>query len=45
MNGAFSMGQERNVCKVLVRRSVGKRQPDIPRCRWEGNIKMDFKEI
>jgi hypothetical protein len=45
MTGAFSMGQERNARKVLVRRSEGKRQLDIPRCRWEDNIRMDLKEI
>jgi hypothetical protein len=45
MNGAFSMGQERNACKVLVRRSEGKRKLDIPRCRWKDSIKMDLKKI
>jgi hypothetical protein len=30
---------------VLLRRSKGGRPLKRPKCRWEGNIKMDFKEL
>jgi hypothetical protein len=29
----------------LVGRPEGKRPLEKPRCRWEGNIKMDLREI
>jgi hypothetical protein len=32
-------------CTVLVRKSEGKGELYIPRCREEDNIKMDSKEI
>jgi hypothetical protein len=31
--------------RVLVGRPEGKRSLGRPRCRWEDNIKMDFREI
>jgi len=30
---------------ISVRRPEGKRQVGRLRCRWEGNIKMDFQEV
>jgi hypothetical protein len=30
--------------RVLVGKPEGKRPPERPRCRWEGGIKMDFRE-
>jgi hypothetical protein len=38
------MGEMRNVCKILVRKSEGKRP--LKRCkrRWEDNIIMNLKE-
>jgi hypothetical protein len=30
---------------ILVDRPEGKRQFASLRCRWDGNIKMDFQEI
>jgi hypothetical protein len=35
------MGEGRNVYRVLVGKPEGKR----PRRRWEGGIKMDFRDI
>jgi hypothetical protein len=35
----------RNVYKVLVGKAEGKRALRRPRHRWEGNIKMDLREI
>jgi hypothetical protein len=39
------MGEGRGVYRVLVGRPEGKRPLGSPRRRWEGNIKMDFREI
>jgi len=39
------MGKRRGVCRVLVRKSEGKRPLRRPRRRWENNIKMDFQEM
>jgi hypothetical protein len=39
------MGEVRDVYRVLVGRSEGKRPLGRPRHRWEDNIKMDFGEI
>jgi hypothetical protein len=36
------MGQESGVRRVLVGKPEGKRPLGRPRCRWEGNIKMDL---
>jgi hypothetical protein len=40
-----SMGEGRGVYMVLVGRPEGKRPLEIPRLRWEDNIKMDLREI
>jgi len=34
-----------NACKILVRKSEGKRLLRRPSHRWEGNIRKDLKEI
>jgi hypothetical protein len=39
------MGEGRGVYRVLVGRPEGKRPLERPRHRWEGNIKMDLREI
>jgi hypothetical protein len=39
------MGEGRDVYRVLVGRSEGKRPLGRPRRRWEDNIKMDFREM
>jgi hypothetical protein len=38
-------GEGRGVYRVLVVRPEGKRPLKRPRHRWEGNIKMDLREI
>jgi hypothetical protein len=42
---AARMGEGRGVYRVLVGRPEGKRPLGRPRYRWEGNIKMDLREI
>ena len=39
------MEQFRNAFGVLVGKPEGKRPLGRPRCRWEDNIKMDFREV
>jgi hypothetical protein len=39
------MGEGRGVNRVLVGRPKGKRPLGRPRCRWEDNIKIDFRKI
>ena len=39
------MGERRGADMVLLGKSEGKRPLGTPRCRWEGNIKMDLQEI
>jgi hypothetical protein len=39
------MGEERKVYKVLMGKPEGKRPLGRPRCRWEGGMKMDLREI
>jgi hypothetical protein len=39
------MGEGRGVYRVLVVKPEGKRPLEIPRRRWEDNIKMDLREI
>jgi len=39
------MGEERGVHRVLVWKPEGKRPLGRPRPRWEGNIKMDLREV
>jgi hypothetical protein len=41
----FYLREGRGVYRVLVRKSEGKRPLVRPKCRWEDNIKMDFKEL
>jgi hypothetical protein len=38
-------GAKRNVYRMLVGKSEGKRPLRRPRCRWVDNIKMDLREI
>jgi hypothetical protein len=39
------MGKGRNVCRVLVGKSEGKRPLGRPRRRWKDGLKMDLREI
>jgi hypothetical protein len=39
------MGETRNLCKILVGKSEGKRPLGNPRCRWESNIKTEPWEM
>jgi hypothetical protein len=39
------MGELRNAYKILAEEPEGKRPLERPRCRWEGDIKMDLREI
>jgi len=39
------MGEMRNAYKILVRKPEGKKPLRSPWCRWEDNIRMDFREI
>jgi hypothetical protein len=39
------MGEERNVYRVLAGRLEGKILLGRQRCRWEGRISMDLREI
>jgi hypothetical protein len=39
------MGQERNVYRVLMGESEGKRPLGRPTHRWEDGIRMDLREI
>ncbi|KAJ4439296.1 hypothetical protein ANN_07418 [Periplaneta americana] len=39
------MGESRNPYRVLVGRPEGQRPLGRPRRRWEGNIKMDLREV
>ncbi|KAJ4434963.1 hypothetical protein ANN_23535 [Periplaneta americana] len=39
------MGESRNAYRVLVGRPEGKRPLGRPRRRWEGNIKIDLREV
>jgi hypothetical protein len=38
-------GKKRNVYRILVEKPEEKRPLGRPRRRWEGNIKMDLREI
>jgi hypothetical protein len=39
------MGEKRNAYRILVGKPKGRRLLGTPRCRWEDNIKKDFREI
>jgi hypothetical protein len=39
------MGEKRNGCRSLVRKTVGKRPLGRPRRRWVDNIRMDLGEV
>jgi hypothetical protein len=39
------MGERRGACRILVRKSEGKRLLGRPRRRYEDNIKMDLQEV
>ena len=39
------VGEKRDICRVLVGKSEGKRPLGRPRHRWEDNIKMDLQEV
>ena len=39
------MEEWKGVYKVLVGKPEGKRPLGRPRCRWDGNIKMDLQEV
>jgi hypothetical protein len=39
------MGDMRDVYRVMVGKSKGKRPLGRPRRRWEDNIKMDLEEV
>jgi hypothetical protein len=39
------VGEVRGAYNILIGRSEGRRPLGRPRCRWEDNIKMDFREI
>ena len=39
------MGESRGVYRILVGEPEVKRPLGRPRCRWEGNIKMDLQEV
>jgi hypothetical protein len=39
------MAERRGVYRVLVGRPKCKSPLEIPRCRWEDNIKMDLQEV
>jgi hypothetical protein len=39
------MGERRGVYRALVGKPEGRRPLGRPRCRWEGNIKMDLREV
>jgi hypothetical protein len=39
------MGEKRNMYRLLVGKSEGRRPLGRPRCRWIDNIKMDLLEL
>jgi hypothetical protein len=41
---AARMGEERKLCKVLVRKPEGRRPVGRPRRRWDDGIRMDLRE-
>jgi hypothetical protein len=46
INGACSMdGEKRDVCRLFMRKLVGKRPLGRPRCRWVDNVRMDLGKM
>jgi hypothetical protein len=39
------MGEGRGINRILVGRPEGKKPLERPKCRWENNINIDFREI
>jgi len=39
------MGERRGLYRLLVGKPEGKKLLGRPRCRWEGNIKLDLQEV
>jgi hypothetical protein len=39
------MGEMRSAYRILLGKSEGKRPLGRPRCRWMGNIEIDFRKI
>ena len=39
------MEEGKSVFKILTSKPIGKRPRGRPRGRWEGNIRMDLKEV
>jgi hypothetical protein len=39
------MEEMRNAYNILISKPKGKRPLGRPRCRWEGNIRLDLREI
>jgi hypothetical protein len=39
------MGERRGAYRALVGKPEGRRPLEIPRHRWEDNIKMDLREV
>ena len=39
------MEEGKSVCKILKGKPTGKRTLERPRSRWEGNIRLNIKEI
>ena len=39
------MEEGRSAFKIVTGKPTGKRHLGTPMCRWEGNIRMDLKEI
>jgi hypothetical protein len=39
-----TLGEERNVYRVLMGKPEGKRQLGRSRCRWEVGVRMDLRE-
>jgi len=39
------MGETRNAYNIFIGKPEGKKPLGRPRCRWEGNIRIDLWEI
>jgi hypothetical protein len=39
------VGEKKNAYRVLVGEYIGNRSLGRPRCEWDGNVKMDLKEV